>query len=278
MVIERRWKKWVYFYIPLTVFVIGTLFPFYWMLDHRHPPRRRALPLVAGGEQYAVLDAAPPRSSTSGTCWPRPRFPMWLWNTFFIACVSTIISLFCGLLAGYALARLKFPLAGIPRHRDLRHLPGAADAALHPARRHHPQLPARQHAVGADPHLSDVPDPVLHLAPDGLLQDHPQGAGGVRAHRRRHALRRHGAHHLPDRGARHPVGRHLRLHAVLERVHLRAGLPVLAREEDGPGGRGLGADPRRHLLLGPADGRARCSARSRSRSSTRSSSSTTSPA
>ena len=31
MVIERRWKKWVYFYIPLTVFVIGTLFPFYWM-------------------------------------------------------------------------------------------------------------------------------------------------------------------------------------------------------------------------------------------------------
>ena len=32
MVIERRWKRWVYFYIPLTVFVIGTLFPFYWML------------------------------------------------------------------------------------------------------------------------------------------------------------------------------------------------------------------------------------------------------
>src|ERR1700694_5516913 len=32
MVIERKWKRWVYFYIPLTVFVIGTLFPFYWML------------------------------------------------------------------------------------------------------------------------------------------------------------------------------------------------------------------------------------------------------
>ncbi|MCI0410901.1 MAG: carbohydrate ABC transporter permease, partial [Acidobacteria bacterium] len=29
---ERRWKKWVFFYIPLTLFVIGTLFPFYWML------------------------------------------------------------------------------------------------------------------------------------------------------------------------------------------------------------------------------------------------------
>jgi hypothetical protein len=32
----------------------------------------------------------------------------WAWNTLFIATVSTAISLFCGLLAGYALARLQF--------------------------------------------------------------------------------------------------------------------------------------------------------------------------
>src|SRR5206468_3297930 len=42
----------------------------------------------------------------------KTTFPVWLWNTFFIAVVSTLISLFCGLLAGYALARLKFPMAG----------------------------------------------------------------------------------------------------------------------------------------------------------------------
>src|SRR5262249_47529297 len=39
-------------------------------------------------------------------------FGTWLYNTMFIAIVSTLISLFCGLLAGYALARLRFPLAG----------------------------------------------------------------------------------------------------------------------------------------------------------------------
>ncbi|MGH7407954.1 MAG: carbohydrate ABC transporter permease, partial [Candidatus Methylomirabilales bacterium] len=39
-------------------------------------------------------------------------FAIWLYNTMFIALISTIISLFCGLLAGYALARLKFPMAG----------------------------------------------------------------------------------------------------------------------------------------------------------------------
>ena len=31
MVEGALWKKWLYFYIPLTAFVIGTLFPFYWM-------------------------------------------------------------------------------------------------------------------------------------------------------------------------------------------------------------------------------------------------------
>ena len=33
-------------------------------------------------------------------------------NTLFIAIVSTLISLFCGVFAGYALSRLKFPFAG----------------------------------------------------------------------------------------------------------------------------------------------------------------------
>src|SRR2546422_11414900 len=44
----------------------------------------------------------------------KTTFPQWLWNTFFIAVASTAISLFCGLLAGYALARLRFPMAGGP--------------------------------------------------------------------------------------------------------------------------------------------------------------------
>jgi multiple sugar transport system permease protein len=39
-------------------------------------------------------------------------FNTWMLNTLFIAAVSTVISLFCGLLAGYALSRLKFPFAG----------------------------------------------------------------------------------------------------------------------------------------------------------------------
>jgi multiple sugar transport system permease protein len=39
-------------------------------------------------------------------------FSTWMFNTMLIALASTLISLFCGLLAGYALSRLKFPFAG----------------------------------------------------------------------------------------------------------------------------------------------------------------------
>ena len=31
MLIERKWKKWVYFYLPMAAFLAFTLFPFYWM-------------------------------------------------------------------------------------------------------------------------------------------------------------------------------------------------------------------------------------------------------
>ena len=157
------------------------------------------------------------------------NFGRWMLNTMFIAMRLdpdlAVLRRAGGLRAGAA----QLPVCRQPGHRDLRHLPGAADAAVHPAGRDHPQFPARRHAMVADPDLSDLPDPVLYLADDGLLQGDPEGARGVRAHRRRLALEGDGLHHHPGGGARHPVVRHHRLHAVVERVHLRPRLPVLAR-------------------------------------------------
>ncbi len=111
MVEGPRWKRWVYFYVPLTLFMVGTLFPFYWMLVTAFRP---------DGELYRPWRAAnnTPFWTTNPTfehvvyLFKETMFGTWLWNTMFIAIVSTVISLFCGLLAGYALARLRFPLAG----------------------------------------------------------------------------------------------------------------------------------------------------------------------
>ena len=76
----------------------------------------------------------------------------------------------------------------VGRRRDLPRLSGAAVDPVHPALdRRVPVRPVR-HAVRADPDLSDHPDPVLDLAADGLLQDHPVRARRVRADRRRQPL------------------------------------------------------------------------------------------
>ena len=236
LVIERRWKKWVYFYIPLDVFIIGTLFPFYWMLITSIRPDAELYRSWRAVNNTPFWTLAPTLEHFRDLM-AKTTFPRWLWNTFFIACVSTLISLFCGLLAGYALGRLKFPMAGtlgtsifvtylVPP--TLLFIPLANII--------------RTFQLGDTPWALILTYPTF-LIPFctwllmGYFKTDPEGARGVRAHRRRHAVRRHGADHLPHRGARHPLRGHLRLHAVVERVHLRADLPLVPGEEDRAGGR-----------------------------------------
>src|SRR6266550_6061433 len=112
MLIEPKWKRWVYFYIPLTVFVVGTLFPFYWMLITAIRPDAELYRSwrAASNTPFWTLQ---PTLEHFQDLMAKTMFPQWLWNTFYIAVASTAISLTCGLLAGYALARLRFPMAGM---------------------------------------------------------------------------------------------------------------------------------------------------------------------
>jgi multiple sugar transport system permease protein len=107
MVIERRWKKWFYFYIPLAVFILFTLFPFYWMgvTAFRPDPELYRSWRAANATPFWTLE--PTLEHFHGLL-ESTEFLQWLWNTMLIAMVSTIISLICGMFAGYALARLKF--------------------------------------------------------------------------------------------------------------------------------------------------------------------------
>jgi len=107
MVIERRWKKWFYFYIPLAVFIVFTLFPFYWMgvTAFRPDPELYRSWRAANATPFWTLD--PTIEHFQGLL-ASTEFLQWLWNTMLIATVSTLISLICGMFAGYALARLRF--------------------------------------------------------------------------------------------------------------------------------------------------------------------------
>ena len=111
MIEGAKWKKWLWFYLPMGMFILGLLFPFYWML---------VTTLKPDGELYRPWNATnyTPFWTTNPT-WAHVEylfeetiFGTWMWNTMLIALASTAISLVCGVLAGYALSRLKFPFAG----------------------------------------------------------------------------------------------------------------------------------------------------------------------
>ncbi len=110
MVEGSKWRRWAYFYIPLGVFIFWLLFPFYWMLvTSVRPDRELYRPWMA--RNYAPFWTAHPTLVHIIDLLTQTLFIRWMANTLFIASVSTLISLFCGLLAGYALSRLKFPFA-----------------------------------------------------------------------------------------------------------------------------------------------------------------------
>src|SRR5256884_8856088 len=104
MVIEKRWKTWVFFYIPLAVFVVGTLFPFYWMLITAIRPDaelyrswRAATNTPLWTLQPTLEHFRDPMAETT--------FPPRLWETPFISVGSPAVPPFFGLLAGGAAAR-----------------------------------------------------------------------------------------------------------------------------------------------------------------------------
>jgi multiple sugar transport system permease protein len=111
MIEGATWKRWVFFYVPLAAFVISLLFPFYWMLVTAFRPDRE-LYRPWSAPNYAPLWTAHPTLVHIKYLLGETLFGTWMLNTLFISVAATAISLFCGLLAAYALSRLKFRFAG----------------------------------------------------------------------------------------------------------------------------------------------------------------------
>src|SRR5258708_22664991 len=82
---------------------------------------------------------------------------------------------------------------------DFLRLPRAAVDPVHPAGTHSLQARIVRHYLGADPYISDLSDPVLHLAADGVFPYHSLRAGGMRADRRRDPLAVPGKDHAAAR-------------------------------------------------------------------------------
>ncbi|MBV9248276.1 MAG: carbohydrate ABC transporter permease [Acetobacteraceae bacterium] len=111
MIEGARWRRWVFFNLPLGVFIVVLLFPFYWMMITTVRPDGE-LYRPWNARNYTPFWTSNPTLAHIRLLFEDTLFSTWLMNTMVIAVTSTLISLVCGAAAGYALSRLKFRFAG----------------------------------------------------------------------------------------------------------------------------------------------------------------------
>ncbi len=116
-VVRLRTRKWgtggvigdtlagrvIRIYVPLILFLVVTLFPFYWM----------AITSFKSASELFDFSVSPlwvrqPTLAWYQDLFTKTNFPHWAVNTAVVAIVSTLVSLFCSVLAGYSLARLRY--------------------------------------------------------------------------------------------------------------------------------------------------------------------------
>jgi multiple sugar transport system permease protein len=96
-------RRLVVTYLPLIVFLIVLLFPFYWMFITSVKPDNELL--ARDGNPFWVV--APTLMHFKHLLFDT-SYPEWLWNTILVSVVSTLFSLFASVLAAYAIERLRF--------------------------------------------------------------------------------------------------------------------------------------------------------------------------
>jgi len=96
-------RRFVTLYVPLGVFLIVLLFPFYWMV----------MTSLKSNEELVSKAANPfwivrPTLEHFEKLLFRTEYPQWLWNTVLVSVLATFLSLFAAVLAAYAIERLRF--------------------------------------------------------------------------------------------------------------------------------------------------------------------------
>ena len=96
-------RRVVTVYVPLAIFVFVLLFPFYWMVITAVKPDNELL--SRDGNPFWVVN---PTLAHFEKLLFHTSYPAWLWNTVFVTVIATFVSLFCSVLAAYAIERLRF--------------------------------------------------------------------------------------------------------------------------------------------------------------------------
>jgi len=96
-------RRIVTIYVPLFAFLFVLLFPFYWMTVTAVKPDAELL--SREGNPFWVVH---PTLVHIKKLLFDTAYPDWLWNTIVVSVASTFLSIFCSVLAAYAIERLRF--------------------------------------------------------------------------------------------------------------------------------------------------------------------------
>src|SRR5947209_19237696 len=96
-------RRWVTLYVPIGVFLLVLLFPFYWMVMTSFKSNEELMSKAAN--PFWIVK---PTLAHFEKLLLRTEYPQWLWNTILVSVVATFISLFAAVLAAYAIERLRF--------------------------------------------------------------------------------------------------------------------------------------------------------------------------
>lgn len=97
-------QRVVSLYIPLALIVVVLLFPFYWMVITAIKPKEHLLDLDTHNPFWTV---APTLEHITDLLF-KTDYPLWLWNTMFVAVSATILSLIASVFAAYAITRVRY--------------------------------------------------------------------------------------------------------------------------------------------------------------------------
>jgi len=96
-------RRWITVYIPMLVFLVVLLFPFYWMAMTAFKPNEELVSRATN--PFWIVS---PTLAHFEKLLFRTDYPQWMWNTIVVSVVSTFASLAASVLAAYAIERLRF--------------------------------------------------------------------------------------------------------------------------------------------------------------------------
>ena len=105
MIEGAAWRRWVFYNIPLILFVFVLLFPFYWMIITTFKRDNDLYNLT--GVPFWFKE--PPTMQHVQLLLHDTLFLVWLKNSLLIGACVVVVTLALGLPAAYALARMRFP-------------------------------------------------------------------------------------------------------------------------------------------------------------------------